>query len=147
MKTTILGLILILVGAIAGALILLSEEGASRQGVKVADVLSGKVQPSERVAMQIQVLKLGRSFKPMTFHAADIPPEGQPVNMNARTIQVRYDGDDKIPVEDYSHVAVEGRWDASAGVFRADKLSTKCPTRYENNEVPKPVMSPAASTP
>lgn len=137
MKTLSLCAAVLAVGVFAALLAFSFGGAAAAIGVSVDDLLGGGVEPGKRVRITAQVREIVEPFKPKVLMVSAIPPEGSEVDPNARLIKIVYDGDDDIQVDEYSHVSAEGTWDPEKG-FTAEKLSTKCPTKYENEETPMP---------
>lgn len=51
------------------------------------------------------------------------------------SIPVVYEGIPPDTFKDGAEVVVEGRWDAAGGVFRAETLLAKCPSKYQGGYV------------
>lgn len=136
-----------------GALVWLATSGSSAamaSGLSVEDILAGKAD-GKRAKLQVQAVKIRNGFNPVEFEAVTIAPQevqGDQAKLAAYLkaaprITVRYDGSDKIALEDYSHASVEGTWDPEAKVFRASKMSTQCPSHYSEQKTPKPLETAA----
>ena len=132
---TIVALVLIAGGGVA--MWLIGGSVASAAGLLVPEVRAGKA-GTRSVKMQLQIVELQKEFKPTLFEAIDIVPEGQKPSLNAPRILVRYDGDDKLNLENFSHVSVEGVWDAGKEMLVATRLSTQCPSHYAESGKPLP---------
>ncbi len=140
MKVAVLVLILLSLGV--GGLVLLINAGGAAKSTSVGDLLNassnGEPAKSKRVSLTVQVAELHSHFMPIEFDGIDIPPgeheTQEQTNRRFREsprIRVVYNGHDKLALERYNHVRMDGTWDHSTGVFKADKLSTQCPSRYE----------------
>ena len=144
MKLTIAVIVLLALG-VGGLLWLSLGGGATLTNFSVERVLSGEA-ADRQVKMQLQAITIQGNFKPVQFTAIDIPKEGaeNEAYKNAKRIAVRYDGDDKIDLQAYGHVAVEGKWNAMDRIFVATKMYTQCPSHYEGKQTPKPTVGAAS---
>lgn len=134
MGTKVIIVVLLFAGAVGGAVTLALMEG----GIEYRTVpeLTSSRYDGERVKLKAQVLEVQREFKPTTFIAIDIPPEGEQPDPNAKAIQIIYEGDD-VPqgLKKAAHVTCEGRYDVERGAFVATLLQTQCPSRYQGKEL------------
>jgi hypothetical protein len=140
MKLALLVAILMAIGV--GGLVMLISVGGAAQTVTASSLLGS--QDSEqsgrprRVSITVQVAEMHGHFQPIEFDGIDIPANERETQAETNRrfresprMRVVYHGHDKIPLERYNHVRMEGTWDPKAGVFVAEKLSTQCPSRYE----------------
>jgi cytochrome c-type biogenesis protein CcmE len=86
-------------------------------------------EPGKQVKVHGLLASIESEARPLRFTLKDKDDAGRTVavELNPKkgrpdTFQVEYD------------VAVVGAWDESAGVFRADQIFTKCPSKYEGLE-------------
>ena len=140
MKTTAV-IAIILLAAGAGTLIALSSVGGTtNSGFSVERILNDEA-GEKRVRLAVQIAEIKSAFKPMVFRVIDIVPEGETPSLDAPSIEVSYSGNDHVEPRLWGHVSIEGKWDADAKVFYAAKISTQCPSHYEDKQgqEPKPI--------
>lgn len=152
MKVAIL--VLVLLGLGVGGLFALTQTGATSQNTSIAKLLSAEgseLSKSQRLEMTCQIAVMHSRFDPIEFDAYDVgksenetPAEADKRFENNPRIRVVYRGHDQIPLENFNHVHITGRWDAEAKVFQAEKLSTQCPSHYEGDNAQ---TAPVTSTP
>ncbi|MCK6440243.1 MAG: cytochrome c maturation protein CcmE, partial [Planctomycetes bacterium] len=128
----------------AGALVWLNAAGGTAESnFSITRILAGEAREKQRVRMAVQAVEFHNRFNPVVFEAIDIVPEGQQPRLDAQRIRVSYDGKDKIALEPYSHVAIEGVWNEQEKVFHASSMVTRCPSHYEQKgKPPQPVAAP-----
>lgn len=149
MKVALIVIILLAAG-VAGLVALTASGGAAQTGISFRQLQEGAATDASgkprRVAMTVQVTDLHSRFDPMEFDAIDVgKSENESQDETDRRyrefprMRVAYQGHDKIPLERHNHVRIEGIWDRDAKVFRAEKLSTQCPSHYES-KAPAPTV-------
>jgi|GEM_PF-5032427 len=138
--TVIIALILALFGG--GAILLLSQTDAASTDSQISKIKESKGEL--RASLKLIAIEVHKTFDPISFTGVEIPAE-EILNdeklwaeyvAQAPSIEVRYDGDNMLTVERFSHVTLEGKWNAKLETFVADTMTTKCPTRYEGSAQP-----------
>jgi cytochrome c-type biogenesis protein CcmE len=124
MKKIAIPALLLLVGLV-GLITMGVIQGAIPE-LQVHELLADRSRGPE-VKVHGIIERIDKGTRPLDFMIRDKAQEGVNVRVLADqsmpdTFQVDYD------------IAVQGRFDAAAGAFRADKIFTKCPSKYEADE-------------
>ncbi len=143
MRPTLL-LTCLFIGLAGAGLFFLTSVGGAAKETNVQDLIKEEFEGYAK--LKLQVLDFSSTYKPVQFRAIEIVPEGQLPSSDAPAIEVRYEGDDIIPLEEYNHVAVEGKWDKATQVFHASKMVTQCPSHYEGQGTPPKPTKPMVSS-
>lgn len=134
MSLKIIIVIVLFAASVGGAVTLALLEG----GIEYRTIpdLTSTAYNGERVKVRAQVLSIQSKFKPTSFTAVDITPEGEKAPANPTVLQVIYEGDD-VPdnLKKAAHVTMEGRYDTKRGAFVATMLQTQCPSRYQGKDL------------
>ncbi len=114
--------VILIVLGLAGLIFMGIVQGGVPE-LQVTDVLEGAA-PDREVKVHGRLARIDSSLRPLRFAVADKEHPGKTIEVicdatRPDTFQLTYD------------VAVQGRYDADKGVFRADKVFTKCPSKYE----------------
>lgn len=150
MKVALLVVVLLGLG-IGGLILLINSGGAAQSSLSFKRVLDGEAIDEDGrpklVSLTCQVAEMHSKFKPIEFDAIDVgkrenetPEEQEARFKNNPRVRVVYDGHDKLMLSNFNHVHLTGRWDPEAKVFKADTLSTQCPSHYEEKSPDRPLQ-------
>jgi hypothetical protein len=148
MKIALLVVLLLGLG-VGGLIMLINSGGAAQSSLSFARLLDGEGTDedgrSKLVSLTCQIAEMHSKFKPIEFDAIDVGKRENETEEEKEArfrsnprVRVVYQGHDKLLLSNYNHVHIIGRWDPEAKVFKADSLSTQCPSHYEEKGPTKP---------
>jgi cytochrome c-type biogenesis protein CcmE len=137
MKLAVIGAIFM---AAAGALVWMAVVEGRIPVYKLQDLRSPQYRGEVCRVDDGQIKEILRRESPLEFTITSEADAGQPIRVLAKI----------LPPDNFKEgykVGVKGTFDPKTGLFTAEEVMTKCPTRYKSTEMAGPSGAPPVSQP